>query len=288
MPAPGSDTSTPILRRHRENVIRMQPRLMEPIAALKGQMPSHQALLDSLERAETVLHGIRVEAQPIALDHSPADSPFREGFPLVALRPERIDGTLFSRAVRALAAAFEVDLAGANLAPLLSHYLEFDYVNRWPDQREYEILSLVHLGVKPQLERTAEMCRELLGRSTFPYGHCPICGGRPYISEIRGQERLRYLHCGLCGADWNFPRLECPFCQTRDAAHLGYFTIKGQESCRVDTCEKCKGFLKNIERPGAREKQVMAPEDLITIHFDLKALDVGYRKFTPHYLGFLL
>jgi FdhE protein len=108
-------------------------------------------------------------------------------------------------------------------------------------------------------------------------GHCPTCGSWPLLGEFRGLEQTRYLRCGWCAAEWDFPRLLCPFCATNDHHELGYFHVEGQEmKYRVATCQACRGYVKMLSTlMPLRGPQVLVA-DVATIHLDLAAAQRGF------------
>src|SRR5262249_24474050 len=62
-------------------------------------------------------------------------------------------------------------------------------------------LASIHAALAPLVEGTA-----------WQQGYCPTCGSWPLLGEYRGLEQRRVLRCGLCAAEWELPRLLCPFC----------------------------------------------------------------------------
>jgi FdhE protein len=108
-------------------------------------------------------------------------------------------------------------------------------------------------------------------------GHCPTCGGWPLLGEFRGLEQTRWLRCGLCAAEWEFPRLACPFCDNRDHHQLGYLHAEGEEGrCRAATCEACRGYVKMLSTLGPLSPPRLLVADVATLHLDLAAAERGY------------
>src|SRR5262249_48658671 len=99
----------------------------------------------------------------------------------------------------------------------------------------------------------------------------------PLLAELRGLEQLRFLRCGLCGTEWEYPRLQCPFCGTRDHQVLGYFHMEGEEAkYRAATCDACRGYVKTVSTLAALSGARLLVADLATLHLDLAAADRGY------------
>jgi len=105
-------------------------------------------------------------------------------------------------------------------------------------------------SLRPELESIAEKYGEIIEKSNWSEGYCPICGKEPKIGEIRGEEEgKRYLFCHQCGFKWYFQRIKCPFCGNEEQHSLAYFEVEGEERYRVDVCNKCRRYIKTVELP---------------------------------------
>jgi FdhE protein len=108
-------------------------------------------------------------------------------------------------------------------------------------------------------------------------GYCPTCGSWPLLGEFRGLEQTRFLRCGMCAAEWEFPRLLCPFCGTRDHRLLGYLHVEGEESrYRAATCDACRGYVKMVSSLSALSGPQLLVMEVATTHLDLAALARNY------------
>jgi len=108
-------------------------------------------------------------------------------------------------------------------------------------------------------------------------GYCPTCGSWPLLGEFRGLEQARWLRCGLCAAQWEFPRLACPFCDNRDHHQLGHLHVEGEEAQRrAAVCEVCRGYVKMLATLGPLSPLHLLVADLATLHLDLAAAERGY------------
>lgn len=110
-------------------------------------------------------------------------------------------------------------------------------------------------------------------------GYCPTCGSWPLLGEFRGLEHLRFLRCGLCAAEWEFPRLACPYCETADYRVLGYFSAVGEEDKhRAATCDACHQYVKMVSTLSALSAPRLLVADVATMHLDLAAIERGYSR----------
>jgi FdhE protein len=139
------------------------------------------------------------------------------------------------------------------------------------------VMPIADLAALPLLQacgrRFADRC------AAWSEGHCPICGAWPTLAEMRGLERARRLRCGRCGADWGSVPLLCPYCSNVDHESLtSLVPEKGGESRRIDACNRCHGYLKNLAQLGPIRPELLPLEDLASVELDLAAIERGYQR----------
>lgn len=174
-----------------------------------------------------------------------------------ALASDAVDlPALLSATIRREAGPFEAASASLGIPePLLRSLLEI------PMRTALEVASE---GVAPSL--VAE----------WTHGYCPVCGGSPSMDELVGDEGKRFLSCGRCFFRWSYPRLQCPFCGTDDAANLGYYQTEGPT--RVSMCKGCNTYMKSRDARLGRADVPLEAEDAATIHLDLLAARDGFTR----------
>ena len=150
------------------------------------------------------------------------------------------------------------------------------------DREDEDNIDLIDLFIeeclRPELEIIAKKYGEIVEKSEWSEGYCPICGKEPKIGEIREEEDgKRYLFCHQCGYKWYFNRIKCPFCGNDEQHSLAYFEVEGEERYRVDVCNKCRRYIKTVELPKSSEEPNMDVEDIATLHLDMIAYDEGYN-----------
>ncbi|MBN1366204.1 MAG: formate dehydrogenase accessory protein FdhE [Syntrophaceae bacterium] len=150
------------------------------------------------------------------------------------------------------------------------------------DHDDEESINLIDFlleeSLRPELEIIARKYGEIVEKSGWSEGYCPICGKEPKIGEIREDENgKRYLFCHQCGFKWNFNRIKCPFCGNDEQHSLAYFEVEGDERYRIDVCNKCWRYIKTVELPKSCEEPNMDVEDIATLHLDMIAYDEGYN-----------
>ena len=113
-------------------------------------------------------------------------------------------------------------------------------------------------------------------------GCCPICGDWPRLAEIRGLERARHLRCTRCGGDWQQPGVRCAFCEaTGQGSRAALVSEQDGEARKVETCTRCRGYLKVVSTLRAWPGDEVCLADLATIDLDLVALERDYERPQP-------
>jgi formate dehydrogenase maturation protein FdhE len=102
---------------------------------------------------------------------------------------------------------------------------------------------------------------------------CPICGNQPTLAGLAGDGGHRHLLCGTCDFVWTFPRIRCCFCDNDDQDSLKVLSPADQSPYRLESCEKCRRYLKTIDYRLIDGKHVVVPglEDAATLYLDLAA-----------------
>ncbi len=119
-------------------------------------------------------------------------------------------------------------------------------------------------------------------------GHCPFCGGAPWISarkpEHDADSGFRFLSCALCALDWQFNRILCPSCEEQEPAKLPVFQSDVYPLVRIEACETCRRYVKSIDltKDG---RPVPIVDDLLSIAMDLWAAEEGYTRIEPGLAG---
>jgi FdhE protein len=105
---------------------------------------------------------------------------------------------------------------------------------------------------------------------------CPVCAAKPHMGQLRENDGLRVMECWLCAAQWEYPRIRCPFCGNEDQETLGFFHLEGDEGCRVQVCDSCKRYLKVFDARVLDREVVLSVQHLATLGHDAVAREEGY------------
>jgi FdhE protein len=141
------------------------------------------------------------------------------------------------------------------------------------------VCTLTQNALKPALHAWCGQLTPIAEGMPWERGQCFICGAGAALGELQENNLVKHLRCGQCGADWVFPRLQCMYCGNEDHNTLGYlYTEKQREKMRVEVCNKCNGYLKVISSFAPTPPEMLAIEDLATVHLDYIAQEKGYER----------
>lgn len=154
-------------------------------------------------------------------------------------------------------------------------------IHVWAEDMELEaklFATVLRLTLLPVLARISDGLAPLRRGIPWEHGHCPTCGSWPLLGEFRGLEQACFLRCGWCASEWEFSRLQCPFCGTRDHRLLGYLHVEGEETrYRAAVCEACRSHVRMVSTLAALDEPRLLVADLATLHLDLIAAERGFE-----------
>lgn len=160
---------------------------------------------------------------------------------------------------------------------LNSFYVQDDEATFDAEEDFFDLVELfLEESLRPSLEIVAQKYADIIARSGWSEGYCPVCGKEPKIGQIRGEEG-RFLFCNQCGCEWHFLRIKCPFCSNEEQQSLAYFTVEGDEQYRVDVCNECKRYIKIVDFRESKREPNLDVEDIATLHLDILANEEGYE-----------
>ena len=280
----------------------MEP-LRERIQQIKERRPIYRDLVDFYGRIREEQEKIKgsLKVDPILPTKELKDLLAEEGFPLLQREEFPLDLgaciTLFQTLCRIAKDAnphmseqvpkIEEALGekGGDLKELMKEILKnrkrkIERISKKFGLDEKVLLFLIENSTKPSIEAGMETISKGLEPTSWFKGICPICGSLPSLSLLEEESGKRSLVCSFCGYQWGTERLLCPFCNNREAGSLHYFYAEGEESCRIDVCEKCRHYIKTFD---LRKRGVSDPslEDVATLHLDILASQKGYQRAVP-------
>jgi len=147
------------------------------------------------------------------------------------------------------------------------------------------------LAMRPVLEPAASVYLATLKDAVKKGGihhdkplSCPVCGGRATVAlvgdtpSIQGVGRL--LYCGACSAEWEFERIRCGRCGTRNQGHLHYYHIGGDDAHRLHVCDECGEYLRTVFQDDLDAPLSFEVEDLVMVPLDMIASDPQFKQKT--------
>lgn len=149
----------------------------------------------------------------------------------------------------------------------------------WKDEEPVDSLLITGLArdaLAPFYICFAQAVGETIDFALWGEGCCPVCGQNPGMAML-DHEGVRNLECCLCNTNWQFPRLECPFCRNKDPQQLGYFYADDYPGRRVQICERCKSYLKTAVVKELGRDVLLNLEEIYTMDLDILAKREGYR-----------
>lgn len=275
--------------------------ISERIDALCEERPSHKEVLEFLKgiMAEKLEAKQHVHVDSIDLDESLLAVKREEGFPLVDKKELQLDRTsarrLFDRLceqlrkkektsgdIERITQALEKE--EFDMDELFDKALaeDFEYFNRISDKLNVAkgiLFFLADNSLQPIFEVHAEKLKGHVDQTRWWRAYCPICGSKPVMAELVGQERKKFLVCSRCGYEWRFKRTQCPFCENEERKGFKYFFTENEGRVyRVETCQKCKKYIKTVDTQELDGKCIPAVEDIGTLHLDVIAQKEGYER----------
>lgn len=138
--------------------------------------------------------------------------------------------------------------------------------------------TLAQNALKPALH---DCRREIAPRTAglhWDKGYCFVCGSAATLAELQDNDQVKHLRCGQCGSDWQVNRLQCLQCGNMDHTTQQTLSVDGDDSRRVEVCDSCHGYLKVIASFSPTPTEMLAVEDLATLHLDFIAQKRGYTN----------
>jgi len=138
--------------------------------------------------------------------------------------------------------------------------------------------TLAQNALKPALNICRQDIVPLAAGVPWDSGICYICGCKATLAELQDNDQVKHLRCGQCGADWRFNRLQCLHCGNMEHTTQQTFSIDGCDNRRIEACDECGGYLKVITSFVPTPPELLAVEDLATLHLDFIARQRGYTR----------
>lgn len=273
-------------------------------ATLKGLRPVYKELLDFYEKIFIMQEDSKrqVRINPIKMTAEMIAVKAKDKFPLINLSDFTIDSqaavTLFQKICNVAEQAAGILALSAesliraianekiNLNSVFKSLLDSDeeFFEKIVSEFEIDKRALAFITYN-SINPSVNLCSQQLSTYLDPIhkwekGYCPVCGSLPGLSIFEG-EGERFFICSFCRHKWPARRLYCPFCDNKDAKTLNYFYSEEEPEYRVDVCESCQKYIKTVDT--RKLGRILYPplEQVATLHFDIKAKEMGLKNTLP-------
>ncbi len=259
----------------------MNTSLIPYIDQIVAQRPFCKDILTSYKKLISILEPINVTLPEITLDENLKKIKLEEGFSLFSRDELPFDPNAATKALwQFLEYTSEEPEQGLSTdifkAVLAQDHDMLGKISAGLNIEPERLYFLAKTALKPSLNALKEYFSHELEKVGWDNGYCPLCGSEPNMAYLDKKGR-RHLHCELCSLEWNYPRINCPFCKNQDHETLGYFYSENEEGFRVDFCKKCGRYIKTIDRRVFEQETPMELEHLATLHLDILAEQQGFK-----------
>lgn len=159
--------------------------------------------------------------------------------------------------------------------------LASDSENRAPSQAT--MTFLLHAALVPFFAEASSASLEALGKfdwNIWDSGSCPVCGAIATMGLMSESTALegsgRTLWCSHCHAQWEYARMRCVRCGSREQDKLRYTYEESDPAHRLHLCDVCHGYLKVTFVNEMRKPVSMVVEDAASLTLDAIARANGY------------
>jgi FdhE protein len=277
-------------------------KLRERIRQIKKKRPGYGEILGFYQKVKEAQEKVKasLKIEPIKLKKEWKELLVKEGFSLIQKEDFPVDteasNQLFQTlcqigkdanphmAEQAIKIKEVIENKKIDLKKLLRQGAKGQKIEQVADESGLDktvFLFLIQSSIRPSIEAGVEQLRNEVDPETWLKGYCPLCGSFPSLSLLKEEVGKRYLLCSFCGYQWRIERLICPFCNNQEQRSLQYLCGEGEESYRIDLCDKCHQYIKTIDYRNLEESDPSL-EDLATLHLDILASQKGYKRPVPN------
>lgn len=253
----------------------------------------------------------QVEGEAAEYDAQTVARAIKEEVPLFALAAPSLDEGAFQETAKNIAGylanngGFDDDLAAAvssfdwkahtEALPLKGASKDFEayfdstarhFAEAGATEQAAHMAALVcSLSLRALVERQAACASRALKAEGSDDAHplrCPVCGTAPSAAHVGGQTssagRGKTLYCHQCGTVWEFERVRCVRCGSRDQEKLHFFNVEGDEAHRIATCDECGNYIRTVYSENDLAPFSFEVEDVVMARLDAIAQDPRIMK----------
>ncbi len=273
------------------------------VASLRASLPEYEPLLAFYEHLFVAQENSRLEIslEPVIIEPDVLALKRRERLPLIDVTEFVFDPSAGERLLIQICRILqdsdnEMATAAARVAAAVGSVLVIEplFRNLLTGGDDYYNETAGHIGcdkqtlafvaynsLKPSLAGCADQLSTYLkDPAEWRSGLCPVCGNLPAIGTLDAGGQ-RYLHCSFCWHAWPMPRVLCPFCSNTDGKMLNYLYSEAEKAYRVNCCEKCRKYIKEVDARSTHRPIYPALEQVASLHMDIAARNAGFESGIP-------
>ena len=272
----------------------------QAVASLRASLPEYEPLLAFYEQLFAAQEKSRLEIslEPVIIEPDVLALKQRERLPLIDVTEFVFDPSAGERLLVQLCRILqdsdnEMAAAAARVAAAVGSDLQIEPLFRnlltggddYYDETaarigcdKHTLAFVAYNSLKPSLVSCADQLSTYLKDPTeWRSGVCPVCGNLPAIGTLDtgGQ---RSLYCSFCWHAWPMPRVVCPFCSNTDGKMLNYLYSEAEKAYRVNCCEKCRKYIKEVDARSTTRPIYPALEQVASLHMDITARKAGFES----------
>jgi FdhE protein len=287
-----------------EKAAELPEKIKKAASLIKKIRPAYSQIVDFYEKIFTAQEksAAKTVIKPLKLPDDIVSIKTKEKFPLISLSEFLIDvnssrklfkkickiinksGNHMSSAAEVIFNANEnknIDFNELYTALLHDDDLSFGNIAAKLKADREALAFISYNSIKPSLSIFADSVSKYINNDNeWDKGYCPVCGNTPVISSFESDGK-RLLTCSFCWHKWSSPRLFCPFCENREAGTLHYLFSEDEQEYRIDVCDKCKRYIKNVDTRILSRFVYLPLEQVATFHLDIMAMEKGFESGVP-------
>ncbi len=287
-----------------EKVAELPEKIKKAAGSIKKIRPAYSQIVDFYEKIFTAQEksAAKTEIKPLTISDDIVSIKTKEKFPLISLSEFSIDvnssrklfkkickiinksGNHMSAAAEIIFNANEskkIDFNELYAALLNDDDASFGNIALKLNTDREALAFISYNSIKPSLSLFADsVSKHINNDNPWEKGYCPVCGNTPVISSFESDGK-RFLTCSFCWHKWTSPRLFCPFCENREAGTLHSLFSEDEQEYRIDVCDKCKRYIKNVDTRILSRFVYLPLEQVATFHLDIMAREKGFESGVP-------
>ena len=264
---------------------------MDKRATIKSKNPIYDEILSFFDVIATYkkeyIKALESTVKPLTIRADLSAAKIKEGFPIIDKRSLDVNSTLmksyFLNLLTIVAKRTPKEAAAikaqVNQEGVFESLIESVLQDKEHHGKHEQILNfLLQETINPLLAVHANNLIDSVKLTDWAYGYCPICGDKPIMAVIKGDEGKKILICSACNTQWPFLRMGCCHCETQEQKKVSYFIVGEDHRYRVEVCDMCKTYLKVIDQRHVDNEISFDTENLKTMHLDIIAQKKGYTN----------